>query len=86
MWTDDGLDLDAIHNSSKWPRYRSLTGMIHRLIVGFKHCGLKISSTKASRVARRIAKRMTKNMCFQPYVTTGGPTWLQASIEEERLS
>lgn len=61
VWMDDSAAIEAILNSSKWSRFRSLTTKIHKEIVRFRRCAIKLSSSKANTSDRKECLLQRKN-------------------------
>ncbi|KAL1218054.1 putative protein phosphatase 2C-like protein 45 [Cardamine amara subsp. amara] len=86
VWSDCGEMLEAIKNPKDWPRYRSYIDRFCKLQRGFRNCKMELSSPQANLVARRIATSVTQEGRFHSYLATGGPSWLSALINSEKVS
>ncbi|XP_020869117.1 uncharacterized protein LOC110225009 [Arabidopsis lyrata subsp. lyrata] len=84
VWSDCSAAIEAIIDSSNWPRYHSYLDRIHRLLPNFGKVVFKTSSQKANAVARDIAMSVTRDGRFRSYLARGGPSWLLSRIESEK--
>ncbi|KAG7586642.1 Reverse transcriptase zinc-binding domain [Arabidopsis thaliana x Arabidopsis arenosa] len=84
VWSDCNAAIEAIVDSSNWPRYHSYLDRIHRLLSAFGKVIFKSSSPKANAIARDIATSVTRDGRVQSYLARGGPTWLLSRIEAEK--
>ncbi|CAD5333339.1 unnamed protein product [Arabidopsis thaliana] len=84
VWSDCGAAIEAIIDSSNWPRYSTYLDKIHRIISSFSRVIFMASSSKANLIAREIALSVTRDGRTRSYLSRGGPVWLSSRIEEEK--
>ncbi|KAG2328332.1 hypothetical protein Bca52824_011060 [Brassica carinata] len=81
--TEYNMLTEAIQNSSRWPRYRSLLQSISAVCLEFTSIEFEIESRTSNMVAREILTSVLRDGRFRSYLAMGGLSWLHDLIHTE---